>query len=119
VALKNKPGIYSARWAKMLGGFNTAMKKIILLLKDKKKRDANFVCSLTLCYPSGKSISSTKKLKGTISKKIKGSKGFGYDAIFIPEKKKKTFGQMTRKSKMKSDHRYLAYKELKRKVTVF
>ena len=48
-----------------------------------------------------KSISYTKKLKGTISEKIKGSKGFGYDAIFIPEKKNKTFGQMTRKSKIK------------------
>ena len=42
VALKNKPGIYSARWAKKLGSFNVAMKRILNLLKTKKNRNLNF-----------------------------------------------------------------------------
>ena len=98
-ALKNRPGVYSARWAKKLGGFKKAMKKIIYLLKNKKKREASFVCSLTLATPNGKATSSIKKLKGNISTTIKGSKGFGYDSIFIPKRKKKTFGEITRKKK--------------------
>ena len=119
VALSNKPGIYSARWAKKLGGFKKAMKKIIYLLKNKKKRAANFVCALTLSSPDGKVIYSIKKLKGNISKNIKGSKGFGYDSIFIPKGKTQTFGEITRKKKMKIDHRYLAYRDLKKKIKAF
>ena len=75
------------------------MEKIIYLLKNKKKREANFVCALTLATPDGKATSSIKKLKGNISTTIKGSKGFGYDSIFIPKGKKKTFGEITRKKK--------------------
>ena len=118
-ALKNRPGVYSARWAKKLGSFKKAMAKIIYLLKNKKRRDANFVCALTLATPNGKVTTSIKKLKGNISIAIKGSKGFGYDSIFIPKRKKKTFGEITRKKKMKIDHRYLAYKSLKKKIKVF
>ena len=66
-----------------------------------------------------KQHSSIKKLKGNISTTIKGSKGFGYDSIFIPKRKKKTFGEITRKKKMKIDHRYLAYSDLKKKIKVF
>ena len=119
LALSNKPGIYSARWAKKLGGFKKAMKKIIYLLRNKKRREANFVCALTLSSPDGKVIYSIKKLKGNISKTIKGSKGFGYDSIFIPKGKTKTFGEITRKKKMKIDHRYLAYSDLKKKIKAF
>ena len=118
VALSNRPGIYSARWAKKLGGFKNAMKKIIYLLKNKKKRAANFVCALTLATPNGKATSSIKKLKGNISTTIKGSKGFGYDSIFIP-KERKNIWRNHKKKKMKIDHRYLAYKSLKKKLKFF
>ena len=53
VSLNNKPGIYSARWAKKLGSFKLAMKKILKLLKTKKGRKAYFVCSLTLINKKG------------------------------------------------------------------
>ncbi len=118
-ALNNRPGVYSARWAKKLGGFKKAMRKITYLLKNKKKRDANFVCALTLATPDGKVKSSMKKLRGDISATIRGSKGFGYDSIFIPKGRKKTFGEITRKKKMKIDHRYLAYQSLKKKIKAF
>ena len=118
-ALNNRPGVYSARWAKKLGGFKNAMRKITYLLKNKKKRDANFVCALTLATPDGKVKSSMKKLRGDISTTIRGSKGFGYDSIFIPKGRKKTFGEITRKKKMKIDHRYLAYQSLKKKIKAF
>ena len=96
LALSNKPGIYSARWAKKLGGLRKQWKNY-LSFKKQKKREANFVCALTLSSPDGKVIYSIKKLKGNISKTIKGSKGFGYDSIFIPKGKTKTFGEIARK----------------------
>ena len=72
-----------------------------------------------MAKPNGKVTCSIKKLKGNISTTIKGSKGFGYDSIFIPKGKKKTFGEITRKKKMKIDHRYLAYMNLKKKIKAF
>ena len=107
-ALKNRPGVYSARWAKKLGGFKKAMGKIIYLLKNKKKRDASFVCALTLACTNGKE-SSIKKLKGNISTTIKGSKGLVMTQ-FLSQKKEKNIWRNHKKKKMKIDHRYLAYK---------
>ena len=50
---------------------------------------------------------------------MKGKKGFGYDPIFIPDKFKKTFGQMNIKKKMKIDHRSIAFKKLKKKLKFY
>ena len=83
-ALKGKPGIYSARWAKKYGSFSNAMRFILKKMKKKTNRSATFVCCLSLKYPKGKIITVTGQIKGSISHKILGSKGFGYDPIFIP-----------------------------------
>jgi XTP/dITP diphosphohydrolase len=117
-SLGKKPGIYSARWAKRYGSFNKAMQFILNRLKGKKNRSATFVCSLSLKYPKGKIITFTGKIKGKISNKIIGSRGFGYDPIFIPNKKSITFGQMTKLKKIKMDHRYIAFKKMKKKVKI-
>ena len=119
VALKNKPGIYSARWAKKLGSFNFAMKRILNLLKTKKNRNAYFVCSLTLINEKGKIFNSTYRLQGKISHKILGKNGFGYDSMFIPKGHKKTFGQTTKKKKMRMDHRFYAFKKLRKHPNIF
>ena len=117
-ALKNKPGIYSARLAKKHGSFLKAMKFILNKLEKKKNRKATFVCSLSYKNNNGKIISGEGKLKGNISKKILGKRGFGYDPIFIPFNQKITFGQMSKIKKIKMDHRFLAFKKLKRKVKI-
>ena len=119
VSLNNKPGIYSARWAKKLGSFKLAMRKILKLLKTKKGRKAYFVCSLTLINKKGKIFNSTYRLKGKISRKILGKNGFGYDSIFIPNGYKKTFGQITKKRKMRMDHRFYAFKNLRKHPSIF
>ena len=84
-ALKNKPGIYSARLAKKYGSFKKAMQYILKKLKNKKNRSAFFVCSLTYKLPYKKGITINGKIEGTISKKMRGKNGFGYDPIFIPK----------------------------------
>ena len=117
-ALNNKPGIYSARLAKKHGGFVKAMKFILKKMKNKKNRKAIFVCSLSFKKNNGKIVSAEGRLKGNISYKIIGKKGFGYDPIFIPIKKTITFGQMLKSKKMKMDHRYIAFQKLKKKTRI-
>ena len=118
-SLGGKPGIYSARWAKKYGSFHKAMKSILKQMKNKKNRSATFVCSLSLKYPRGKIITVTGKINGSIAYKIVGNKGFGYDPIFIPRSKSITFGQMSKTKKIKIDHRYIAFKKIKKKVKIF
>ena len=117
-ALKGKPGIYSARWAKKYGSFSKAMRFILKKMKKKKNRSATFVCSLSFKYPRGKVVTVIGKIKGLISYKILGTRGFGYDPIFIPAGKSITFGQMSKLKKINMDHRYIAFKKLKRKIKI-
>ena len=117
-ALNNRPGVFSARLAKKHGSFLKAMKFILKNLKNKKNRSATFVCSLSFKDKSGKITTVQGNLKGTISNKIQGKNGFGYDPIFIPRGKTVTFGQMSKTKKMQMDHRYLAYKSLLKKVKI-
>ena len=117
-ALRGKPGIYSARLAKKHGSFFKAMKFILKKMKNKKNRKATFVCSLSYKKNNGKIVSVEGRLKGKISNKIIGKMGFGYDPIFIPLKKKKTFGQMLKSKKIKMDHRFIAFQKLKKKTKI-
>jgi len=115
-----KPGIYSARWGGEKGDFVKAMNRVFKELnkKDKnwknKKIKARFVCALTIYGPENVIIISTGKVEGYISSSIKGKNGFGYDPIFIPEGKKITFGEMKPLQKYKIDHRFKAFKRIKK-----
>ena len=117
-ALNNKPGIYSARLAKKHGSFFKAMKFILKKMEKVKNRKATFVCSLSFIDIDRKIITVEGKIKGNISTKILGKKGFGYDPIFIPVNKKNTFGQMPKLKKIKIDHRFAAFKKLKKKIKI-
>jgi len=117
-ALNNKPGIYSARLAKKYGGFYKAMKFILKKMKKTKNRKATFVCSLSYKNIKGKIVTVEGRLEGNISYKILGKKGFGYDPIFRPLNQKITFGQMAKIKKIKMDHRFIAFKELKKKAKI-
>ena len=117
--LKNKPGIYSARWAKKYGNFSRAMKKIIFLVdKKNSNRAATFVCSLSIRFNNKKIITVVGKINGKISKSPKGKNGFGYDPIFIPSRSNLTFGQMKKYKKIKIDHRFIAFSKLKKKTKI-
>ena len=117
-ALGEKPGIYSARWAKKHGSFLNSMKFILKKMKNKKNRSATFVSSLSYKYPNGKLITVTGKIKGSISYKMRGTKGFGYDPIFVPSTKSITFGEMSKFKKISMDHRYIAFNKLKKRIKI-
>ena len=85
-------------------------------MKKQKNRKATFVCSLSYKMTDKKIITVEGKIKGFISTKILGKNGFGYDPIFIPLSKKITFAQMNKLKKIKMDHRFIAFKKLKKKL---
>ena len=117
--LDKNPGIYSARWGGKHGDFRKAIKRVFRELnkKDKnwkyKKIKARFICALSISYLDKKIASVSGKVEGQISHEPKGKNGFGYDPIFIPLNKKKTFAEMKPSQKYKMDHRYQAFKKLK------
>jgi len=118
--LDKSPGIYSARWGGNEGDFKKAIKRVYreLSKKDKnwklKKVKARFICVLSICYLDKKIASVKGKVEGYISIKPKGKNGFGYDPIFIPKYRKKTFGEMSSLQKYKIDHRSVAFKKIKK-----
>ena len=89
-----------------------------LKMKKKKNRRAIFICNLSYKDIGKKIVTVEGRLKGKISEKILGQKGFGYDPIFLPQNKKITFGQMKKNQKMKIDHRSIAFKKLKKKIKI-
>ena len=117
--LNKKPGIYSARWSGKHGDFKKAIKKVYKELKKKKidlekNIKARFICALSISYLNKKIACVIGKVEGRISKITKGKNGFGYDPIFIPNGNKKTFGQMKFNQKYKLDHRFNAFKKIKK-----
>ena len=118
--LNKAPGIYSARWGGKNSDFKKAIKRVYrnLYKVDKdwqsKKVKARFICALSI-YNFNKKIASVQgKIEGFISKEPKGKNGFGYDPIFIPRNKIKTFGEMKSSEKYKIDHRFDAFKKIKK-----
>ena len=118
--LDKNPGIYSARWGGKKGDFKKAINRVYkeLSKKDKnwklKKVKARFICALSICYLDKKIASVLGKVEGRISVKPKGKNGFGYDPIFIPKNKRKTFSQISSVQKYKIDHRFIAFKKIKK-----
>ena len=118
--LEGAPGIYSARWGGKKKDFVKAMNRVFKELDKKnknwkiKKIKARFICALTIYGPNQKALSSVGKIEGHISSLMKGENGFGYDPIFIPKGKKITFGEMKAFQKYKIDHRFKAFKKIKK-----
>ena len=118
--LNKNPGIYSARWGGKKGNFKKAINRVYRELTKKdpnwkyKKVKARFICALSICYLDKKIASVLGKVEGYISEKPKGKNGFGYDPIFIPKNKRKTFSEMSSLQKYKIDHRFVAFQKIKR-----
>ena len=118
--LKKRPGIFSARWGGKHGDFKKAIKKVYKELEkknvnwEKDKIRARFVCALSLSDLNKKIACVVGKVEGIISREPKGINGFGYDPIFIPLKNSKTFAEMKPSKKYKLDHRFKAFKKIRK-----
>jgi XTP/dITP diphosphohydrolase len=103
-ALGGAPGIHSARWAGPTKDFAHAMQKVETALQEggasaPEKRQAQFVCALCVAWPDGHVEEFEAKLPGRLVWPPRGSKGFGYDPMFLPEGCDRTFGEMEREEK--------------------
>ncbi len=103
-ALDGAPGIYSARWAGPGKDFGPAMEKVERLLQEKgavtpEARRARFVSVLCLAWPDGHAESFEGVVEGTLVWPPRGSKGFGYDPMFLPDGFDRTFGEMSSEEK--------------------
>ena len=99
-ALEGAPGIYSARWAGPTKDFGVAMSRIERLLqergaKEPAQRRAHFVSALCVAWPDDHLEEVEARADGTLVWPPRGSAGFGYDPMFMPDGFTRTFGEMT------------------------
>ena len=113
-ALDGAPGIYSARWAGETKDFAFAIARVERELKAKNARDtaAKFVCVLALAKPDGETAVFEGDVEGTLIFPPRGSKGFGYDPIFVANGMTETFGEMDPAVKHAMSHRARAFARL-------
>jgi XTP/dITP diphosphohydrolase len=99
-ALGGEPGIYSARWAGPHKDFSAAMQKVDRLLRERgavapAERRAHFVSALCLAWPDGHVEEFEARVDGTLVWPPRGTQGFGYDPMFLPDGHDRTFGEMS------------------------
>jgi XTP/dITP diphosphohydrolase len=99
-ALGGAPGIFSARWAGPSKDFSVAMARIERLLQERGattpgQRKAHFVSALCVAWPDGHVEEVEARTDGTLVWPPRGSQGFGYDPMFMPDGFDRTFGEMT------------------------
>ena len=112
-ALGGAPGVKSARYAGEGRNMQDNIDKLLAELKDKPTRAAQFRTVVSLII-GGKEYQFEGICKGHITNEMDGTNGFGYDPIFIPQGKKITFSEMKPSQKFKIDHRYKAFKKIKK-----
>lgn len=110
-ALGGEPGIHSARWGGEARDFGAAMARVNRELEaiGTPDRRANFTCVLALAAPDGRVEAFEGKVFGRLTWPPRGTRGFGYDPIFVPEGREETFGEMEPKSKHAISHRARAF----------
>jgi XTP/dITP diphosphohydrolase len=111
-ALKGAPGVYSARYAGPQCDSNDNMNLLLENLKGEKKRSARFKTVITYINAKGESKQFTGLANGVITETLSGKEGFGYDPIFLPDGKNKTFAEMPSYEKNKISHRARAFAQL-------
>ena len=113
-ALGGDPGIYSARWAGPTKDFRIAMARIEKELREKTATDfsAKFVCALSIAMPHGEIRSFEGEVHGKLTFPPRGTHGFGYDPIFIPDGWDQSFGEIDPQEKHDMSHRAKAFEKL-------
>lgn len=112
--LNGAPGVYSARWAGPEKDFAGAMQRLEdeLISAGNEDRSAAFVCVLALAWPDGHVECFRGESKGRLIWPPRGAEGFGYDPVFMPVGRTRTFAEMTREEKQELSHRAAAFEKL-------
>jgi XTP/dITP diphosphohydrolase len=115
-ALGGSPGIFSARWAGPTKDFALAIDKVARRFEESGSDDASawFTCALAVAWPDGgPAVVVEGRVDGSLTFPPRGTRGFGYDPIFIPTGGNLTFGEMEPQAKDAISHRAQAFAKLK------
>jgi XTP/dITP diphosphohydrolase len=112
--LGGAPGIYSARWAGPSKDFAVAMEKVAAELEQRHAwrapgPTANFTCALCLAWPDGETQAFEGKVFGRLVWPARGSRGFGYDPMFLADGESETYGEIDPVKKHATSHRARAF----------
>ncbi len=116
-ALGGAPGVFSARYAGDKAKDSDNVKKLLREMRPlagSTGREARFVCCIAFATPEGKYKTFAGYVRGIIGEKQKGFNGFGYDPVFYPEGRDRTFAEMTDLEKDRLSHRGRAMRKFYR-----
>lgn len=116
-ALDGAPGVYTADWAETPTGRDwlhamTTVEDRLRALGPDVSRRAEFVCTLALVWPDGRSETFEGRMPGSLIWPPRGDHGFGYDPVFVPEGYSETFAEMDPVEKHAISHRAKAFAKL-------
>lgn len=117
-ALDGAPGVFTADWAETpndrdwLLAMTKVEEKLQALGPDVSRR-GEFVCTLALAWPDGRSETFEGRMPGSLIWPPRGDRGFGYDPVFVPEGYSQTFAEMDPAEKHRISHRARAFAKLK------
>jgi XTP/dITP diphosphohydrolase len=100
-ALGGRPGVHSARWGKP----GSSVDRLLRELEGASDRGARYVCELVALLPDGTEVRGRGTLDGSVGTERRGTGGFGYDPIFIPEGEEQTVAELGDEWKAKHSHR--------------
>lgn len=103
--LNGAPGVYSARYAGEPSNDAANNQKLISALKGNPNRRARFRCCIALSDPRGQARTVSGACEGRLLEELRGSQGFGYDPLFVPDGFSKTFAEIPESEKNTISHR--------------
>ena len=114
--LDGAPGIYSARFSGVHGNDEDNNNLVLKKLSGVSQRGAHYACAMALVYPDGKTVGAMGYMYGTITDSPRGTRGFGYDPLFVPEGDVRTVAELTDEEKNAISHRSRALAALLEKI---
>ena len=116
--LGGMPGVFSARWAGRHGDDQANLDLVLAQIADvpDDRRGAHFACAAALALPQGGEHVFEGRLTGSLIREPRGSNGFGYDPIFVPDGEVRTTAEMSPDEKDAISHRGRAFRRLAREI---
>jgi XTP/dITP diphosphohydrolase len=113
-ALNGMPGILSARWSGKHSDDAANLDLVLAQIAEvpDERRGAAFVCAAVAAAPSGRTVVVEERLRGSLIRERRGSNGFGYDPVFVPQGERRTTAEMSAEEKDAISHRGQAFRAL-------
>ncbi|EHY88584.1 RdgB/HAM1 family non-canonical purine NTP pyrophosphatase [Saccharomonospora azurea] len=113
-ALNGMPGVLSARWAGVHGDDDANLRLVLGQLADvpDERRGAAFACAVALVVPGAEPVVLRREWRGSLVREPRGTNGFGYDPIFVPDGESRTSAELAPQEKDAASHRGQALRAL-------